>query len=274
MATELKKRIKQFEGKLLAFIISGIFFLMIIAYALSGINAKIMEYTALRDKSENRKNSAVHAELANTESEHLSSQAKVTETEEKYLTQRERLQKEAGIPAEQTINWKLVEAIAALVEHEVGFTERNFPGYDFNYLQQLMTKSVKNRLRSSDFPDDLYRVVTQEGQYPGVWEYICTHHHSVRDITQVNVLKALYNCDYDIPSDIYFEHSFCLNTSLTEATDIGEETPAVGSLEQAVEWLYQQPISTELYAYDSFIYVQSDGVQRLVIFSGSPSGPY
>lgn len=265
---KIKKRVKD---SLLTYVIFGVIILSMIALALVNVNVRIKEYGRLRENGINERKNAAHA-LANDSN--LPSQEKMEEIEIKPLSPRELMQKKAGIPLDKEINWNLVESIGSIVEHEVGYNESYYPYYDFDYLQQLMAKSVVNRLRSSAFPDDLYRVVNQEGQYPGVWEYICNNHHRVKENTQVNVIKALYKCDYTIPADIFFEHSFALDTNLEEATDIGEDTPAVGNLDQAIEWLYEQPISSELYAFDSFIYWESDEVQRLVIFSGSPSGPY
>ncbi|MBO6233008.1 MAG: hypothetical protein J6N78_02980 [Clostridia bacterium] len=275
MATK-KKRVK--EERILAFFTIGLFTMAIVFMALVKVNDNIREYSMLREKGAEERKNAVHAgiaELADDSRPPLPTQKEMAEREEKPLDKQQQLLKEAGVDTDTDANWNLIESVGCIVEHEVGYDESYFPGFDFDELQQVMAKSVINRLRSSDFPNNLYFLVNQQGQYPDVWEYICEHHHRVKDETQINVIKVLYNReDYYIPDDVYFEHSFLLDEELEEPKYIGEATPAVGNIDQAVSWLSEQEISTELYPFASFIYVESEDVQRLVVFSGSPSGPY
>ena len=272
----MAQRRKRVEEKVLAYFTVGLITMSIVSMAIFKVNDNISEYSRLREKgAEERKNAPMHTDLHDTSRPPLPTQEEMAKREETPLTFRQNLLKKVGISPNAEPNWDIIESVGCIVEHEVGYNESYYPGFDFDELQQIMAKSVINRLRSSDFPNNLYYLVNQDGQYPGVWDYICENHHLVEERTQINVIKVLYNReDYYIPDDVYFEHSFLFDEKLEEPKYTGEPTPAVGSVDQAVSWLSEQEISTELYPFASFIYVESENVKRLVIFSGSPSGPY
>ncbi len=255
---------------ILVYLLIGIFFINLLSILFSKLDRNISDYSRMREKGvEERRNTVI------TPDDSIVDFSPTQIQTEEPLTQAQQLLEKADLPITTKVNWTLVEAIAALTEHEVGWSPEYFEGYDFDEIQQVMAKSVLNRLSSNKFPNDFYNLVNQDGQYPDMWEYICTHHYRVKETTLVNVLKVFYkNGDYAIPKDLYFEHSFPYNEDLEEATDTGEATPAVGSPYQAAEWLATQNISTGIYSYSSYIYDEGNGVKRLLIFSCSSTGPY
>lgn len=265
-----KAKKNRVSGELLAiYAVIGLFLFYFLFNAFFNIDRNITDYQRMVEEgAERRRNSVV-----------LPKDSSVIDypmpTYEQPLTPPQLILKDAGISIDTPVNWPMIEGIACLTEHEVGFDAAYFEGYDFDEIQQTMAASVINRMRSEDFPYGFSQIVNQDGQYPGMWEYICKHHKNVKRETIVNVLKVYYHkSDYSIPKDIFFEHSFPYDESLEEATDIGEVTPAVGNSCQAAEWLAEQGVSTGLYSYSSYIYDEGNGVKRLLLFSGSSTGPY
>ncbi|MBR0491455.1 MAG: hypothetical protein IJJ82_05355 [Clostridia bacterium] len=266
MTTQEKKRVN--VEVVLVYLLITIFLIYLLSIFFSKLSMNICDYKVMREKEYNTEMN-VALPIESSSSVDYPSPNYEQQTPEQIILEK------AGLPADTEVNMALMQGIACLTEHEVGFDPDYFIGYDFDEIQQTMAASVINRMRSEDFPYGFPKVVNQEGQYPDMWEYICKNHSYVSRETLINVLKVYYHkSDYSIPKDIFFEHSFPYDESLEEATDIGEVTPAVGNSYQAAEWLAEQGVSTGLYSYSSYIYDEGNGVKRLLLFSGSSTGPY
>lgn len=98
-----------------------------------------------------------------------------------------------------------INLLCQVVQHEVGYNESYFPGYDFDYIQQLMTKVVLNRIGRNGFKDTLYEVICQKGQFMPIENL--SEYDPYETTTRKNVLHVI-NKEDNISEDLIFEMSF------------------------------------------------------------------
>lgn len=184
------------------------------------------------------------------------------------LTQKQLLLQKSGLePDENSVNWALAEGISSYVEYSVGVNANNFAGYDFNEVQQVMAKRLVNLLNSRKYENDFQRLVTQDVGAHG-WNCVSTNRPNVKETTLINVLKALYSNSYEIPENVYYQHSFVYSENAGNVTKIGNKF-IVSNAYQAFDLLCEKGLSDTLYPYASYTYIDPYGTPRLLIFCGS-----
>lgn len=98
-------------------------------------------------------------------------------------------------------NWE-VELIARAVIHETGNNGQYFPGFDINQIQKYMASVIWNRVNNPNFPNTVYDVLIQPGQFMPVEELWSI---DLDYTTYQNVLEVVKG---DFQSDALFEMSF------------------------------------------------------------------
>ncbi len=104
-----------------------------------------------------------------------------------------------------------------LVQHEVNNYAGFFPGYDYDYIQQLMAKVVVNRVGIVGYADSIYDVITQPGSFCSLEEL--APFDSNHETTRKNVLTVLRGED-NISNLVRFEMSFPTSYDLDYINDV------------------------------------------------------
>ena len=147
------------------------------------------------------------------------------------------------------------------VQHEVGLNPNYYPDEDFDFIQQCMAKSIKNRIGTPGFGNTLSEVLLQKDQYTGLLNDIKNYkalnnsnQYNEHDERTLKNVQIVMNGEDSLPSDLYFERC-----SEDEST-----------IEEAWENFQKEYSSDELVLY--YWFNTSDG--RFIMFAENANGAY
>ena len=123
-----------------------------------------------------------------------------------------------------SISEEEIDMLVQAVQHEVGNNPYYFPGYNFDYIQQCMTRVIINRVGKKGFANSVTGVLSQPGHFMPLEELSSFDENDKR--TRKNVLAVLYGED-NIADTLVFEMSF---TNLDETHNIKVMEKQVGDV--------------------------------------------